>query len=164
MVSAASPLTAPEMTARAGGLGDSKRLTAQERLVHGGRAHPHHAIDRTDLVRQNDDLVARGDPIDRNVDQRRALTAMGHARVAPGEGREYGRGAACGVSLQGLAARQHQHDDRGDEILAKHDGRDDRQAREQVGAEVPRQDPTQQCQQERKAADGDDPEQRHTCH
>ena len=47
------------------------------------------------------------------------------------------RGAADGVGLQRLAAGEHEHDERAGQVLAEQHRRDDGDAGQQVGAEVP---------------------------
>ena len=61
---------------------------------------------------------------------------MRDRRHALGQRREHRRGAAHGVAFQRFAAGEHQHDERAGQVLAQQHRRDDRNAGQQIGAEL----------------------------
>ena len=65
-----------------------------------------------------------------------------------------------GKAFKRLTAGEHQHDDRAREIFADDDGRDDRDSREQVRAELPSHELDDQLGHERQATQGKHDDQR----
>ena len=123
MVRAASPLIAPESTSETRHFGDLERLAGQVGLVHAAAAFDDGAVDRADLVGEDDDVVAEDELAESTSSDLHADDAMGTVRHAFGKRGEDGGGAAGGVVLEGGAAGEHEDDDGAGEVFAEEDGR-----------------------------------------
>ena len=154
MVRAALAVDGARQHGRARRLGHHVRLAGEVRLVHDAVAFSHGAVHRADLVREDDQRVADRHRVERHVGELPIPLAVCHRGHAPGQRRQHGRGAANGVGLQGLPAREHEHDQRTGQVLAEHDRRDDRDAGQQVGAELAPEQLEQQFEDEVGSAAG----------
>ena len=103
-------------------------------------------------MRQHGYLVANLDVADRNIFDSDPSPAMRKSRHPFGERPQHRRGFGDGKPFQGVAARQHQHDNRAGEILAEQGGGDDRNAREVVRAKLSVQPAPDQAGDQRDAA------------
>ena len=79
-------------------------------------------------MREHDHGVPDGHRVERHVGHGPAGFAVGHGRHAAGEGREGRRRPPDGEPLERLPAGEHEDDQRPRQVLAKDDGRDDRDA------------------------------------
>ena len=96
----------------------------------------HGPVGRANLVREDDQCVPDGDPVERHVAQRSAGLPVGHGRHPAGEGRQHRRCLPDGVRLERLPAREHEHDQCPSQVFAEHDRRDDGDAGQEVGPEL----------------------------
>ena len=120
-------------------------LSGQRRLVERSLRAQQDAVDRHDLGRADEQDVAYLDVVGRGILD---LVAVGvrvdedvrDLRRAVEQGGELSRGAAPGVVLQGLTAREHEDDDEGGDVLADSEGGDHGHDGQHVEADVAAQD------------------------
>ena len=137
MVSAVSPLTAPESTGRSGRLGDPVRLAGEVGFVHHPVAVDHGPVDRADLVGEDHQRVADGHGRQSDTSVSRRLSCDGPPRACDAaSARSTDEALRDRIRLQRLAAGEHQHDQGPGQILAEQHRRDDRDPAKQVGAEL----------------------------
>ena len=126
----------PGQHRRPGRLGHEVRLAGQIRFVHGAVPFDHDAVDRAGLVREDDQRIADRYLVERDVIDAAALSSGGRRR-ASGAPAPRARTTLDGPRTPpGLPAGEHQHDERPREVFAEHHRGDDRDAREQIGAEL----------------------------
>jgi len=123
----------------------------------------HGPVGGADLVGQDDQRVADRDIIERDIAEGAPVFLVGDGGHALGERIEHGRSAADRVVLEGAAAREHEHDERACEVLFEDHGRDNRDAGEQVGAELEPGDMSRQFPQQRQAAERQGDVERDLC-
>ena len=137
---------------RARRLGHHERLAGQVGLVHRAVALHDGPVDRADLVRKDDQVIADGDRVERHVLDRPAGAAM-RDRGHPARQRlQHGRGAPDGERFQRLPAGQHQDDEGAGQVLAQQRGGDDRDPGEQIGSEASAGQPGGELHDEHAAA------------
>jgi hypothetical protein len=118
------------------------------------------AIDRTDLVGQNRQLVADLDVIDGNVFEGAPPHAVCDGRHAARQGSQRCGRAAYGQLLQRLAAREHQHHDCTRQVLSEKRRRHNRDTGELIRTESPMSGMPHEFRHEQHAANAQHREQR----
>jgi hypothetical protein len=115
---------------------DEKWLAGQVGLIHRGRADLHDPVSWTDFVREYHQQVSDTNLIQTDVDEIVTGSAMGGGRVAASQRVEHKLGATGRVRFECLASRQHQHDDRRNQVFAEQHRRDDGHAGQDIGSEL----------------------------
>ncbi len=114
----------------------------------------HVAVDRADLVREDDKAVADGDLVKRDIEHGTVAVSplpVSEGGHASGEGFQNRRGAPDSVGLDCLASRKHQDDQRAGKVFIKQDRGNDGNTRQQISAELAAEQFRQQVEQERPA-------------
>ncbi len=129
-----------------------ERLAGEIRLVHDAVAVDDDAIDRADLMRVHDQLVADANLVQRHLDDlviRATVCDEGHSTC---ERLQHRGRASEREGLEGFSARQHQHDKRAGEVLLQQHRGDDGDAGQQIGAELAPNELEREGQHERCTA------------
>ena len=103
-------------------------------------------------MREHNHDISDGDLIELNVLEPCVDLPMCERRHAFGKCFQDRRRAADGICLQSFASGEHQHDQRPGQVLVQDDGRDNRNACQQVGAELALQQLEQQIPDQGRAA------------
>ncbi len=110
------------------------RFTGKISLVHHAVPVEHYAIHGADFMRQDRQFITDADALQFHIHQRGPFLAMRNAWHASRECVQNGGSSRGGVTLQRLAARQHQHHDRRHKIFSQQQCRKDGYACQQVGS------------------------------
>ncbi len=143
---------APRQEVGAGARPHGERLARERRLVHCRRAVEHGRVDRDEIARFDDDLIADSDTLYRNLLQLPVPAAVSDTRGAREQGFEGARRPPQRVALQRFAAGLHQHDDGAREVLPQERRADDGERRDDVGSEAAPPHAVEGLEDERRAA------------
>ena len=94
------------------------------------------AVNRTDFVGEDRDLVAHDEIANRDVFEDAPLSSMREGGDSFGQRAQHGRRLGHGKRLQRFAAGEHQHHDRTREVLVEQRGCHNRDARQMIGTEL----------------------------
>ena len=99
----------------------------------------HLAVDRADLVGEDNDDIPHGHIAKRHVDDPPCLAAMSERRHPPGERRQHTPRSAHRARLERLPAGKHEHNQRPGQPLPEEGTREDRHPGEEIGPKHPGQ-------------------------
>ena len=117
-------------------------------------------VNRTDFVREDGDVIAHGDLADGHVFERVPAPAVRNRRYPSGQRAQNGCRFRDRKMLEGVAAGEHQDNDRAGQILTEQDRRCYRNGGQMIRAEFPADRARHQTHDERGAADREHDQER----